>query len=295
MRHLVSLERSKAEAALSLRSRIAQAHFWHSRFLRQIDLHKIRKRSHHGRRRPFDTPHRTLLLHSTGFLVIRRYRSDVIEPENTTVQHVHDDGPQIVLLVVDRHRQNRPRVDDSPYRPDDVAEIRRRRPGSHKVAVRHGIESKQTITGFLGLAETGRDRGGQRPQRTLVALGAFGMLEESPDVIVHIEDRLAHGKKAGDEVAYGGHSWDRDMQVAVRGRVQRGLVCVVFGGRGNEDVDLFFGNFVGLENGQRLITQRGRALVAGNCDDPCVGLSCSSSRHAVPLSVSYIIKIGRDR
>ena len=108
----------------------------------------------------------------------------------------------------------------------------------------------------------------QRPQGALITFRTVRILDESPDIIVHVENRLAHWEKPGYEIAHGGHSRLRDMQMTIGTRFERGLVRVVLRLVRDEHVNLVHRNAIVLENRERLITEGFSPLITRNRYDP---------------------------
>ena len=101
-----------------------------------------------------------------------------------------------------------------------------------------------------------------------MAPGAVAVFDESPDVIVHVEDGFADGEVTRDVVTHGGHPRNGNMHVAIRGGIQSGLVGGVFLLVGDEDVDSGRVDLVALEGGQGFLLEGGGPFVGGNRDDP---------------------------
>ena len=94
------------------------------------------------------------------------------------------------------------------------------------------------------------------------------VFDEPPDIVVHVEDGFADGKVARDIVAHSGHPWNGDMQMAICGGIQGGLVGGVFLLVGDEDVDSGRVDLVTLEGGQGFLLESVGPFVGGYRDDP---------------------------
>jgi len=101
-----------------------------------------------------------------------------------------------------------------------------------------------------------------------MASDSGAVFDESPDIIVHVENGFADGKVARDIVTHGGHPWNGDMHVAICGGIQSGLVGSVFLLIRNEDVDSGGIDLVALEGGQGFLLEGGGPFIGGDRDDP---------------------------
>lgn len=282
MRQLVRLEGIDAKTALRFGAGIAQTHLRHPRPLRQIDFHQVGECRHHCLCTVADTGHRARLLHATRLLVVRRLGRDVIEAEYAAIQYIHHDRAEIVLLVIDGNSQDRAGVQNAPDGADDVAEVGCGGTGPHEIAVCDRVESEEPIARPVCGGESRGDGGAEAAQRALIPAGGCRIFKEPRYIVIHVENRFAHGEEPGDVIPNSGHALLCDMEMAIAARCQCFFVGRVLLLIRNKHVDTTGGNLVGGQCLERLVAECSGTAITGNRDDPVVrcgagGLPCASS------------------